>query len=224
MAERPRRGFPRGHAAPLRLPALLLPASGSGRRNKPPRAMRFESPSRRVRAARDAHEDQSGFRRRNDPLRQLVLILQQSYRSSHLATSGSSELLCITYGRAQLKLCQHCIGHLRRAGRALADCISASRYSHHVVSSDLAFPHHAGNRLTNTPSLFDFTDVLEHHDGRQKYSNWIHDWRIELGILGRRAMGWLEDGNPVSDVSGRRKAQPADQAGESIRDYVAEQI
>src|SRR5579863_942171 len=126
--------------------------------------------------------------------------------------------------RVALEFSEDSIGHLDSAGRTLPDGVDAARNAHHIVRANLAFLHYPGNCLADPRGLFGLPDMLKHHDSREEHGDGIDDRRIEFRVLGRRAVGGLEDGDFVPNIAGRSKAQSADQPREGVRDDVTKKI
>src|SRR3989304_1540916 len=115
----------------------------------------------------------------------VTLLLRIMAGSSHVIDDGAGELGALHLGRA---------GHL--PGEVVGDALL------------LDGPGHAGG---DPPGDVVPAQVLEHHHAGEDERA-----RVDLvlpGVLGRRAVGGLEDRRPIADVPSRGAAQAADRGG-----------
>ena len=136
-------------------------------------------------------------------------ISPRSHGENPFFLRDSGSLWLIRFQQTQLsQFLQNRVRHLHGRRSALADRLSAPP-GNRIISYVRTLPSRTTSAiaLRMRSAFWSLIDVIEHHRRRQNHRNRIHDRRIQFGILGRRTVRGLEDGNVVANVARRREAQ-----------------
>src|SRR3990172_4767252 len=92
----------------------------------------------------------------------------------------------------------------------------------HIVGDALAFGDHFGHSVLHAVSGLLLSNVAEHQDAGEHDGHGVD--LVQAGVLGRAAVGRLEDGHIVADVGPWGNSKPAHQAGAEVGEDIAVKV